>query len=248
MIIIPAIDLYDGKCVRLYQGKLNEQTVYSENPPVIARQWETAGAKMLHVVDLNGAFEGSPRNLDVVCEIARTISIPVQLGGGIRNKDLVEEIFANNVERVVLGTSAIQDPELVCQLATSFPKRIVLGIDAKEGFVAVKGWTEVTKLKATQLVAQFADTPLAGIVFTDIKCDGTLKGPNLTSLQEMVNATDIPVIASGGIGTEKDIKRIAERFSKEVMGIIVGKALYAGAVNLHKVIKKYQTDKTRSDS
>ncbi len=240
MIIIPAIDLYDGKCVRLYQGKEEEQTVFGEDPVKVARQWESAGASMLHVVDLNGAFEGRPHNIEVVFKIAAAVSVPIQLGGGIRNRKTVEEIFAGGVQRVVLGTSAIRSPDFVRELATDFPARIVLGIDANNGQVAVKGWKEVTSQKASEFVAQFADVPLAGIVFTDIERDGTLRGPNLNSLWEMTQATNIPLIASGGIGTAEDIERIVNDFSKEVVGIVVGRAIYTGAVDLKQVIDLYQ--------
>lgn len=240
MLIIPAIDLYDGKCVRLYQGKLEEQTVFSENPLVVAREWVAAGAKLLHMVDLNGAFEGVPANLDLIYEIAKEIPIPVQLGGGIRIRNVVEDILNNGVERVVLGTTAIQDPDFVRKVATDFPNRVVLGIDAQDGQVAVRGWTEVSSLSAVELAAQFADLPLAAIVFTDIKRDGTLKGPNLISLEEMVENAKIPVIASGGIGSMEDIGRIVKKFPQGVTGIIVGRALYAGALKLGDAVQLYQ--------
>jgi len=240
MLIIPAIDLYDGKCVRLYQGKLQEQTVFSEDPLLVARQWAGAGARLLHVVDLNGAFEGVPGNLEVVYEIARTLSIPVQLGGGIRSRELAEEILSGGVERVVLGTSAINNPDFVRCLADDFPGRIVLGIDARNGLVAVKGWTQTTYLRATDLAASFADLPLGGIVFTDIERDGTLDGPNLNSLRKMLKSTCLPLIASGGVGSEGDIRHIAQKFSGQLAGVIVGRALYTGAVDLQEVIERYQ--------
>lgn len=240
MLIIPAIDLHDGKCVRLYQGKLDEETVFSENPLVVARQWVAAGAKMLHLVDLNGAFEGSPTNLDTIYRIAQAIPIPVQVGGGIRSRCLVENMFANKVARVVLGTTAITNPELVQQLIKDYPQKIVLGIDANDGKVAVKGWTEVTYLKATDLAARFKGLPLAGIVFTDIDRDGTLKGHNLNSLKLMIQSTDASIIASGGIGSIDDIQQVCKKFPRAIYGIIVGRALYTGAVDLKEAVEKYQ--------
>ena len=240
MLIIPAIDLYDGKCVRLYQGKLEQQTIFSENPLVVARQWVGLGARMLHLVDLNGAFEGKPANLDLVYEIAASVPVPVQVGGGIRSHELVAQILAKGAARVVLGTGAIKDRQWLSALAKDFPGRIVLGIDAHDGLVAVKGWTQLTSLKATELAAQVSSLPLAGIVFTDIQRDGTLKGPNLASLKEMLKATSLPLIASGGIGAESDIQRIVKKFPRGISGIIIGRALYTGALDLQLAIEKYQ--------
>ena len=239
MLIIPAIDLYDGQCVRLYQGRKDMRTVFSANPLEVGLRWQEAGAKLLHVVDLNGAFEGQPANLPVVYQLAEKLSIPIQLGGGLRDAGLIRQIFDHGVSRIVLGTVAIKQPELFAQLCGQFPGRIVLGLDAKDGQVQIMGWTEGSGRLATQLAAEYAPLSPRAIVFTDTRRDGAMQGPNLESLAAMVAASPIPVIASGGISSLRDIEAIANQVP-QVEGIITGMAIYTGAVDLAEAISKYQ--------
>jgi phosphoribosylformimino-5-aminoimidazole carboxamide ribotide isomerase len=240
MLIIPAIDLYNGECVRLYQGKEQQRTVFSSRPLEVARKWQAAGARLLHVVDLNGAFEGRSRNLELVREMAQTLSIPIQLGGGIRSEAQIAEILAGGIQRVVLGTIALESPALVKQICQRFPRRIVLGVDARNGRVVTRGWREASSIPATRLVKEYEDSNLAAIVFTDTSRDGTLKGPNIGSLVNMSRATSTPLIASGGISGMKDIAQLAKELP-QLEGVIIGMALYTGAIDLAAVIDRYQT-------
>ncbi|MBZ0168282.1 1-(5-phosphoribosyl)-5-[(5-phosphoribosylamino)methylideneamino] imidazole-4-carboxamide isomerase [Candidatus Methylomirabilis lanthanidiphila] len=236
MLVIPAIDLKGGQVVRLSQGDPSRQIAYSDDPVAMAKRWEDEGASILHLVDLDGAFAGTPQQLAVVAQVARSITIPVQLGGGLRTLAALEQALASGVERAVLGTAAIENAGLLREAAETYPGRIILGIDAKNGKVAVRGWAEATELLAADLAIRAADLPLAAIIYTDIERDGMLTGPNLDALRRMAEATRHPIIASGGIGTLDDVRRLAILEPSIVIGALVGKALYEGRFSLKDAI------------
>ena len=236
MLVIPAIDLKGGQVVRLAQGDPLRQTFYSADPVAMARRWETEGAPILHVVDLDGAFRGRPQHLSIVAEVTRAVRVPVQLGGGLRSLAALEQAFESGIERAVLGTAAIEDGEFLAEASRRYPGRVVLGIDARNGKVAVRGWAADTGVSATELAAGTADLPLAAIVYTDIGRDGMLAGPNLEALRRMAQATCHPLIASGGIATLDDVKRLAALDPSRVVGALVGKALYEGRFTLEDAI------------
>ncbi len=235
MIIIPAIDLKDGKCVRLLQGKKEEVTVYSDDPVETARQWVDMGAKLLHVVDLDGAFTGEQKNFDIIKKIRRSIHIPIELGGGIRNLERIDDLMRMGVDRTIIGTSAAKEPEMVKEACKKYPGKVVVGIDAKDGKVAVKGWVEVTELEAIAFARQMESFGAAGIIYTDISRDGMLTGPNIEAMGKMVQAVKIPVIASGGVSRLDDIKSLLK--IENLWGVITGKALYSGALDLKQAIE-----------
>ena len=237
MLILPAIDLKDGKCVRLVEGRLDKQTVYSENPADTARRWQQLGAEYLHVVDLDGAFAGAPQNLAVIKEITAAVNIPVQLGGGIRDVNTVEQLLNLGVARVILGTAAINRPEVIKEAAAKFgAEKIVLGIDARDGKVAVQGWVKEADITACDLALQMKEYGINRVVFTDIKRDGTLKGPNLEATGELARTAGLKVIASGGVSSLDDLRRIKALEQYGVEGAIMGKALYAGAVDFQQAL------------
>lgn len=237
MIVIPAVDIRNGRCVRLLQGRMEAETVYSEDPAQAARRWEDEGAERLHVVDLDGAFQKSPRNLSSIRRILAGVRIPIQVGGGIRTMDVIETYFDAGIDRLVLGTEAIRNPELVREACRSFPGRILLGIDARNGKVAIEGWTRDTDQTAVELAGQFEGSGLAGINFTDIHRDGMQTGPNLEETKRLAQAVSVPVFASGGVSTLEDIRRLSELEPFGVAGVITGKALYAGALDLREAIR-----------
>jgi phosphoribosylformimino-5-aminoimidazole carboxamide ribotide isomerase len=241
LLIIPAIDLYDGKCVRLYQGKKDQVTVYSDDPPAMAKRWEDCGASRLHVVDLDGAFDGVPKNLDIVLEMQRHTSLIIEMGGGIRSADAVRHRVESGINQVILGTMVQKSIPEVCRLSQQYPNRIILGIDAKDGFVSVEGWTTQSSVSAIDLVARYAGFPIASIIFTDISRDGTLEGPNIESLQAMIEHTDFPVIASGGISSLTDLERLKQQFGEKLEGVILGKSLYDKRIDLKEAIRLFQT-------
>ena len=236
MLIIPAIDLRAGKCVRLVEGRLDRETIYSDNPMAVARIWEGNGARMLHVVDLDGAFAGSPKNLETISSIIEAISIPVQVGGGIRDIPTIERLLQMGVSRVILGTVAIRSPELVQEACDRFGERIVVGIDARDGKVAIEGWGLTAEKDALELVNEVSKVGIKRVIFTDISRDGTLKGPNLEAIKKLVTSAEVKVIASGGVSTIDDIKAINELKHLGVEGVIVGKALYAGTVDFEEAL------------
>jgi len=236
MLVIPAIDLKGGKVVRLAQGDPSRQTSYSTDPVAMAERWEDEGAPILHLVDLDGAFTGTPQHLSVVAQVARTVKVPVQLGGGLRTLAALEQAFASGIARAVLGTAAIEDAKFLASACRRFPGRIVLGIDAKAGMVAVRGWAAETRLQATDLAARSAELPLAAIIYTDIGRDGMLKGPNFEALRGIARATCHPVIASGGIATLDEVKRVAALEPSRIIGVLIGKALYEGSFSLKEAI------------
>ena len=237
MEVIPAIDLLDGKCVRLYQGDYARSQVFNENPVEVARQWVEQGATRLHVVDLDGAKQGKSVNLAAIEAIAQAIAIPVQVGGGLRERNSVAQLLALGVQRAILGTVAVEQPELVSELCQEFPQQIVVGIDARNGKVATRGWLETSSLKATELAQRMAQQGAAAIIYTDIHRDGTLSGPNLEALKELAQAIAIPVIASGGVSSLTDLLSLLSLESLGVTGAIVGKAIYTGDVDLKEAVQ-----------
>jgi phosphoribosylformimino-5-aminoimidazole carboxamide ribotide isomerase len=236
MIVIPAIDLKEGKCVRLEQGLMERDTVFCDNPAEQAREWELQGAELLHIVDLDGAFAGEPANKEAITAIVKAISIPTQLGGGIRDIPTIEAYLLLGIGRVILGTAAQRNPELVKEACRLFPGRIVVGIDAKNGMVAVQGWAEVTGTRAVDLARQFEGYGVAAIIYTDISRDGMMAGPNLEATMGLAEAISIPVIASGGVSSLVDIENLLAIESSGVTGVITGKAIYTGAIKLAEAI------------
>ena len=236
MEIIPAIDLLDGACVRLHQGDYDQVTRFSEDPVAQALSWQSQGATRLHLVDLDGAKRGEPINDAAVRAITAALDIPVQLGGGVRSLERAEELIACGLDRVILGTVAIEQPELVQELAQRHPGRIVVGIDANDGRVATRGWIEQSDVLATDLAKQFSAAGIVAIITTDIATDGTLAGPNLEALRTMAQCSAVPVIASGGIGCMADLLSILPLEPLGVTGVIVGRALYDGRVDLAEAI------------
>jgi phosphoribosylformimino-5-aminoimidazole carboxamide ribotide isomerase len=237
MQIIPAIDLKGGNCVRLQQGEMERETRFSENPAEVARHWEALGASMLHIVDLDGAVGGKPHNEDTINRILKAVTIPLQLGGGIRNLNTIEHYLMLGLKRVVLGTVAHKQPALVEEACRKFPNQIVVGIDARDGRVAVEGWTETTANRALDLVKNLEEKGVAAIVFTDIKRDGMMGGPNVESTRELAEATRIPLIASGGVTTLDHISELLTIEASGVEGIIIGRALYEKTIDLKEALK-----------
>jgi phosphoribosylformimino-5-aminoimidazole carboxamide ribotide isomerase len=241
MMIIPAIDLKNGKCVRLLQGRMDAETVFSDDPSAMACQWQDQGAEMLHVVDLNGAVEKTPRNLPSIQRIVQAVSIPVQVGGGIRDLQTIEQYLAIGIARVVIGTEAIRNPELVRQAGKRHPGCIVVGIDARKGMVAIEGWTETTDVRAVDLARQFEDYGVAAINFTDIHRDGMQTGPNIEETRQLAESVRIPIVASGGVSSLDDIRNLLPLSASGVVGVITGKAIYSGTLNLKEAIALAQS-------
>jgi phosphoribosylformimino-5-aminoimidazole carboxamide ribotide isomerase len=231
-VVIPAIDLKGGKCVRLEQGLMERDTVFSDNPAQQAREWVRQGCELLHIVDLDGAFAGIPKNREAISAIVASISIPTQLGGGIRDISTIEAYLSLGVGRVILGTAAQRNPELVMEGCRLFPGRIVVGIDAKDGMVAVQGWAEVTGIRAVDQARKFEGYGVAAIIYTDISRDGMMAGPNIEATKALAEAVSIPVIASGGVSSLQDIENLMAVESCGVTGVITGKAIYTGAFTL----------------
>lgn len=236
MDVIPAIDILGGQCVRLYQGDYAQAQTFGEDPVAMAQHWERQGAGRLHVVDLDGAKQGHPVNLDVIQAIAQTLSIPVQVGGGLRSVEHVAQLLDRGVQRCILGTVAVEQPDLVKQLCDRFPGRIVLGIDARDGWVATRGWLETSQIRALDLAQTLSPLGLAAIIYTDIHRDGTLQGPNLDALRELAEPLSIPVIASGGVSSLTDLLTLLRLEPLGVSGAIVGRAIYTGHLVLKEAI------------
>jgi phosphoribosylformimino-5-aminoimidazole carboxamide ribotide isomerase len=236
MQIIPAIDLLEGQCVRLHQGDYGQVTRFSEDPVTQALAWQDQGASRLHLVDLDGARTGQPVNDAVVKAITAALAIPVQLGGGVRTEERAEELLACGLDRVILGTVAVEQPELVEALAARHPGRIVVGIDARDGLVATRGWISASGTEATALAQRFSRSGIAAIISTDIATDGTLAGPNLAALRAMAVASGVPVIASGGVGCLEHLLSLLSLEPLGVEGVIVGRALYDGSLDLGEAI------------
>ncbi|MEK6576233.1 MAG: 1-(5-phosphoribosyl)-5-[(5-phosphoribosylamino)methylideneamino]imidazole-4-carboxamide isomerase [Nitrospirota bacterium] len=235
MLIIPAIDIKDGKCVRLKQGRMDQETIYSDNPLDIAKRWRNMGVSLIHVVDLDGAVSGRPVNKKIIEDIINNSGTPIQVGGGIRDLDLIDSYIGIGAERVVLGTSVIGNPGLLKEACSRYPKRISVGIDAEGGMVAIDGWKTITERKAIDLAKEIEGFPLWAIIYTDISRDGMLSGPNIDGIAEMARNSKIPVIASGGVSGIDDIKRL-KGIRPEIKGVIIGKALYSGTLDLREAI------------
>lgn len=245
-MIIPAIDLLDGKCVRLSQGDLKQATVYSSSPAEVAKKWEKMGAGRLHVVDLNGAVEGRPVNRDAIRQICSSVSMEVELGGGIRDLETIEAYMDDGVDYVILGTAAVKDPVLLKQSCARFAGRIIIGIDARDGMVSVQGWTEETRTDVIDFACRLDSKAVKAIIFTDISRDGMLTGPNLESTVRLANAVKIPVIASGGVSGIQDVKNLLNCGAPGIEGVIIGRALYTGAIDLEECIRLVEV-KNRAD-
>lgn len=242
MIIYPAIDIMGGKCVRLFQGRADKATVYADVPADMAEKWRDEGAEFLHIVDLDGAFTGSSRNLDAIEEIVKRVDVPVQLGGGLRTIADLDRVFNVGVARAILGTSVINDPELVKEACAKYPGKIVAGLDAKDGKVAIKGWVEETDIFATDIAMQLEAYGVSRIVYTDIMMDGAQTGVNLFATEELAENINIPVIASGGVSTLSDIREIKPLQTAGVEGVIIGRALYENNFTLSEAIELARWD------
>jgi phosphoribosylformimino-5-aminoimidazole carboxamide ribotide isomerase len=236
MIIIPAVDIKDGKCVRLLQGRMDAQTVFSDDPSGMAKRWENEGASLIHVVDLDGAVSKNPKNVKSIQKILQTVTADIQVGGGIRNMETIQMYLDLGVKRVIIGTEAIRNPSFVKDACKSFPSSIVVGIDARNGMAAIEGWTETTKTSAIDLAKQFEDCGVAAIHFTDIHRDGMQTGPNIEETRRLAESVSIPVVASGGVSDLQDIERLLPLQAVGVTGVIVGRALYSGTVDLKEAM------------
>ncbi len=236
MIVIPAIDIKKGRCVRLLQGEMDKETVFSDDPSAMARRWEEEGAGLIHVVDLDGAVEKSPRNLDAIRKIVENTKIPIQVGGGIRDMETIRMYLESGVERVVIGSEAIHNPALVKDACRTWPGRIVVGIDARNGMVAIEGWTQTTSVSAVELGKQFKDSGVAAINFTDIERDGMRSGPNIEATRDFARSVGVPVVASGGVSSIEDIQNLAPLAADGVIGVITGRALYDGSLDLKAAV------------
>jgi phosphoribosylformimino-5-aminoimidazole carboxamide ribotide isomerase len=237
MEVIPAIDLLEGRCVRLYQGDYDRSQVFSENPVDVAKKWVEQGATRLHLVDLDGAKAGKLVNLKAIKAIAQAVSIPIEVGGGLRTKDSVQQLFNLGVQWAILGTVAVEQPQLVQQLCQEFPQQIIIGIDARNGKVATRGWLETSEVLATQLAVQMQELGAAAVIYTDIHRDGTLAGPNLDALRELAAAINIPVIASGGVSSLTDLLSLLALEPQGVTGVIIGRALYTGDISVSEAVR-----------
>ncbi len=233
MLVIPAIDLKDGKCVRLRQGLMDDSTVYGDDPVSMAQRWVDAGARRLHLVDLNGAFAGTPVNGEAVTAIAKKFpKLPIQIGGGIRSIEIIEQYLNAGVSYVIIGTKAVKEPQFIAEVCKKFPNRIIVGIDAKNGLVATDGWAEVSSVKATDLAKRFEQDGVTAIVYTDISRDGMMQGVNVEATVALAEASTIPVIASGGVTNMDDIRALKTVAAKGILGAITGRAIYENTLSL----------------
>ncbi|RMF99364.1 MAG: 1-(5-phosphoribosyl)-5-[(5-phosphoribosylamino)methylideneamino]imidazole-4-carboxamide isomerase [Planctomycetota bacterium] len=233
MRIWPAIDLRGGKCVRLEQGDYDRETVFGEDPAAMARHWVEQGAQCFHLVDLDGAKTGRPENLESIRAILNAVDVPCELGGGIRTEETIRDLLELGLTRLVVGTAAVKNPEWFARMCRTYPGKLVLGIDARDGWTATDGWLETSRKKAIDVAREFASLPIAGIIYTDISTDGMLTGPNVAAMKAMKEAVDVPVVASGGVACLDDIVRLAEA---GLDGCIVGRALYEGRIDLAEAI------------
>jgi len=233
MLIIPAIDLKDGKCVRLRQGRMDDDTVFSDDPVEVATRWLNEGARRIHLVDLDGAFAGEPKNADVIRRICAACGeVPVQIGGGIRTMESADAYINAGIQWLIIGTLAVKSPEFVDELCQRHKDRVIVGLDAKDGFVATEGWAEASSVKASVLARRFEDVGVSAIVYTDISRDGMMQGVNVEATAELASAVSIPVIASGGVTSIDDIHALGAHLDSGICGTIVGRALYEGTVDL----------------
>lgn len=236
MIFFPAIDLKAGQCVRLVHGDMEQATVFNDNPAAQARAFANAGCTWLHMVDLDGAFAGKPENADAVSAVLDAVDVKVQLGGGIRDMKTIENWLARGLARVILGTVAVRDPDLVVDACKAFPGQVALGIDARDGFVAVQGWAEATELRTEELAKRFEDAGAAALIFTDIGRDGAMQGPNLDATLALANAVEIPVILSGGVSSMDDLETVKAR-GGNLAGVISGRAVYDGRIDPTQAVR-----------
>jgi phosphoribosylformimino-5-aminoimidazole carboxamide ribotide isomerase len=243
MIVIPAVDLKEGRCVRLSQGRMDQESVYSENPVQMARHWESKGAERIHVVDLNGAVTGRPFHRSLIEEITKSIHIPIEVGGGIRHLETIENYLSSGVRWVILGTAAFRNRQLIEEACQRFPGRVILGIDARGGKVAIQGWNEIIPLEAIEVARQFEGMGLSAIIFTDVERDGMGTGLNWEDTRALARATSIPVIASGGVSRIEEIENLIALEPDGVIGVIVGRALYTGQLDLEEAIRLTKIDR-----
>ncbi len=237
VIVIPAIDIKQGKCVRLRQGRMESATVFNDAPSLQAQEWESLGARRIHVVDLDGAVGGRPVNINTIKSIVRSVEVPVQLGGGIREESTVQMYLDLGIATAIVGSIAAKDPELVLRMLESYAGRVAVGIDARSGWVAAEGWTESTKLTASELAAKFESRKPAAFIYTDIERDGMMSGPNINATREFAKSTTTPIILSGGVSCIEDVRRALPLEKVGVQGIIIGRALYDGAIDLREAIR-----------
>ncbi len=235
MTIYPAIDIIDGKCVRLVQGDYSQKTTFSDSPLDVAKKWRSMGGEFIHLVDLDGAKSGDTPNFELVTRIAKALDIPVEIGGGIRNMETVDKYLQNGVFRVIIGTAAVKNPEFVREAVEKYDDRIVVGIDAKDGMAAISGWEDVSEAPALELAKRMRDYGVKSIIYTDIATDGMLGGPNIEAMREMKNNVDVEIIASGGVSSIDDVRKLKET---GVEGAIIGKALYTGDIDLKLAIEE----------
>jgi phosphoribosylformimino-5-aminoimidazole carboxamide ribotide isomerase len=243
MQVIPAIDLRGGHCVRLRQGDFDQETVFGDDPAAMAARWESEGAARIHLVDLDGAKSGRPVNVEAVTRILEQVKVPCQLGGGIRDQQTIATWLDAGLERVVVGTQALRDPDWFEQMAKTYPGRLILGLDALDGRVATRGWLDVSSVQALTLARQFDSLPLAAIIYTDIARDGTLEGPNVPAINALANSVRTPVVASGGVGDLHDLERLA---ALPIAGCVVGRALYDGRFSLADAIGRSSASRSAS--
>lgn len=237
MIFFPAIDIKDGKCIRLTQGLLKSLTIYNNDPIKQANKFEELGCKWIHIVDIDGAFSGKSINHELIFEIKKNTKCKIQMGGGIRSIKTIESLVENDIERIILGTVALNDPELVKTACKLFPKKIVVGLDAKNNKVAVEGWSKTSEIKDTDLIKMYEDVGVSAVVYTDISRDGLLSGINIKSIKNILNSSSINIIASGGVGSKEDILELLQIEDKNLEGVICGKAIYEGKINVVEILR-----------
>jgi phosphoribosylformimino-5-aminoimidazole carboxamide ribotide isomerase len=235
--VIPAIDIQGGKAVRLRQGRAEDVTVFDDSPLSVARRFADAGASLIHVVDLDGAFSGKPENLDAILRIASSVGAAIEVGGGIRNYDTASRYLGGGVSRIVLGTSIIRDPGEVSRITKAYPGKVAAGIDAKDGAVAIRGWVEVTGVRAVDLALEMEKSGVSAFIYTDIARDGMMSGPNFESIRAFAKGLSTPVVASGGVTTLADVERLAGMSEEGVGAVIIGRAIYDGSVDLPEALK-----------
>lgn len=236
MIIIPAVDIKGGRCVRLREGRADAETVFSDDPQAMAQKWVALGAKRIHIIDLDGAFEKGPRNSALIREIVRSVPVPIQLGGGIRDLKTLEDYLSLGLSQVIVGTMALKAPEQVKEACRLFPGKIMVSLDARDNRIAVEGWTEVSEVDPVEMAAPYADWGVKALVFTDISRDGTQQGPSIESTGRLVRATPLPVIAAGGIANLQDVQSLAPLEEEGLVGMITGRAIYSGSLDLKEAM------------
>jgi len=246
MLIIPAIDLKDGKCVRLLRGEEGTETVFSQDPVAVARNWEECGADLIHVVDLDGAFSGKPRNFDLIAQIVKSVSSAVQTGGGIRDIDTIERYLDIGLDRIILGTAALRSPEFLTEASKLYPLKIAVGIDTKRGRIAVEGWKELTDLNPISVLNGLREAGVSLVIHTDIDRDGTLEGINIKSVEGFIRNSPIPVIASGGISSLDELEQLSGLSGEGLFGVIIGKSIYTGKISLREAIERFSDNELPS--